>query len=180
MYTIFFCLFFLVCDIRTTLSTAARPNQNQSYNSPSRILPFLLILILLSAIHLLYSNNSFFSLSLSLSIVSFIWNLCVRALYAVAASFSSTLFFIYIVRLTPAMSIRTMHNKHTLNETISCMIYNLKKEKKIIIIISGNNYVQYFLCVYACLFVNNRLLDADTYKTQKNFQRDILLYLKMI
>lgn len=45
---------------------------------------------------------------------------------------------------------------------------------------SGNNYVQLFsvclllsvcVCVCVCAFVNNRLLDADTYKARKSFKK---------
>lgn len=87
------------------------------------------------SIHLLIQLvrfSLFFSPSFRLMCLNRSLGLCTYALYAIAASFSSTLyiFFIYIVRRTPTMSIRTMHNKHTLNETISCTIYNLKKSRK--------------------------------------------------
>lgn len=155
-----------VCDIgtalllstttTTTTTAAAQPNQNQSYDSPSRIFPFLFlfILILLSSLSICLFNWFAFIQSLSVSfsaptihlLESFAHWFGVYALYAIAASFSSTLFlsvcvffFIYIVRRTPTMSIRTMHNKHTLNETISCTIYNLKKRER-----KKNNHYYYY------------------------------------
>lgn len=110
---------FCACGIRTTLSTAARPNENQSYGSPSRILFSSFDFIeRRRAIHshvCLFKYQLLLLFFLAVSIRTSLFQpfmvcVCVRCRnFFFKCSF---IFTYYIVSLTPIISNRTMHSKH--------------------------------------------------------------------